>query len=134
MYWTDKSLTRTRFSRLMDHQMANHFSEMHELCCKSFLSSNLESMKRLHPLHYDFSPDSWVIPDEYAKFSKACRRRKAGKKDGPLFIVKPERGCQGRGIFLTRTGDEDEIKRSLWSLGHLLVAQRYPPDSLSLSL
>ena len=125
LYWSDKSLTRTRFTRLLDHQMVNHFPEMHELCCKSFLSSNLDSMKQKHPASYDFYPDTWVIPVQHREFERECRRRKATKKDEPLFIVKPERGSQGRGIFLTRTGEEDEIKQSLWNLGHLLVAQRY---------
>ena len=123
LYWTDKSVTRMRMKRLLPHQMANHFPDMHELCCKSFLASNLRSMQKIHPSDYGFFPETWVLPNENKEFFRACRRRDADNNS--MFIVKPERGCQGRGIFLTKTGDDEAIRRISWHPGTLLVAQRY---------
>jgi tubulin polyglutamylase TTLL6/13 len=126
LYWTDKSLTRMRMKRLLPHQMANHFPDMHELCCKSFLASNLRSMRKHHPAEYDFFPETWILPNENKDFSRACKdggRHNTDSSD--LFIIKPERGCQGRGIFLTRSGDDEAIRKLTWEPGNILVAQRY---------
>jgi tubulin polyglutamylase TTLL6/13 len=117
--------------RLLPHQMANHFPDMHELCCKSFLASNLRSMRRHHPAEYDFFPETWILPNENKDFSRACKHSQNTDAAGSdLFIIKPERGCQGRGIFLTRSDNHEAIRKITWHPGNILVAQRYVGNPL----
>jgi len=45
-----------------------------------------------------------------------------------MYIVKPERGCQGRKIFLTDDANDRAIKKAAWygtMGGDALVAQQY---------
>lgn len=49
---------------------------------------------------YEFFPITWTIPADYADLQAYHECRQQGKAQ--TFIVKPEAGCQGRGIYLTR--------------------------------
>ena len=42
---------------------------------------------------YGFYPETWVLP---ADFHKIMKKHTKGK----IYIVKPENGCQGQGIYL----------------------------------
>ena len=127
MYWTDRSVTRTRVSCLGEHQMINHFPGMLALTSKSQLATHLRKMQEMHPDDYNFMPESWLLPEEHAAFQRECRRSRE-RRSGVMFIVKPERGCQGRKIFLTNDPDDPAITKAAWygALGgDALVAQRY---------
>ncbi|KAJ3026449.1 Tubulin polyglutamylase ttll6 [Rhizophlyctis rosea] len=81
----------------------NHFPGMHEICRKSRLALNLRRLGRLFPKDYTFLPSTWILPYELADFKRACKEaRNKDKKRGQWFIVKPESGCQGKGIFLAK--------------------------------
>jgi tubulin polyglutamylase TTLL6/13 len=82
-------------------------------------------MQRARPDAYSFAPSSWVLPDDYSRFLHACKEAARNSDDPAMFIVKPERGCQGKRIFLTRTADEDVIRDTFWTLSEVLVAQSY---------
>ena len=104
--------------------MINHFPGMLALTSKSQLASNFRKMQQVYPDNYDFMPESWLLPEDYAAFQRECRRN----HNRDMYIVKPERGCQGRKIFLTNDPDDPTIKKAAWlggMVGDALVAQRY---------
>ena len=119
-------------SCLGEHQMINHFPGMLALTSKSQLATHMRKMQELHPDDYAFMPESWVLPEEHAAFQRECRRNRE-HSSGAMFIVKPERGCQGRKIFLTNDPDDPAITKAAWygALGgDALVAQRYIQNPL----
>ena len=59
---------------------------------------------------------TFLLPDDFCDLKKYNSNRMIGKAQ--TFIVKPEAGCQGRGIYLTR--NIDKIK-----LTDKCVVQRY---------
>ena len=59
------------------------------------LSRCLDTAQRLFPQFFDFWPKSWVLPEESELFCKAIDEAQT-----KTFIVKPDAGCQGDGIFL----------------------------------
>eukprot|EP00961_Rhodomonas_salina_P300366 3939713-Rhodomonas_salina.2 len=104
LFWSDRSVTRTRIRSLGPHQMANHFPGMLALSSKAQLAQNLGKMKELFPNDFSFFPKTWTLPDEYAEFMQEIQKHKASAKQSsePFFIVKPDRGCQGQICFLPR--------------------------------
>ncbi|XP_065590216.1 tubulin polyglutamylase TTLL13 isoform X1 [Cyrtonyx montezumae] len=94
-------------------QKINHFPGMIEICRKDLLARNLNRMFRLFPKEYNIFPRTWSLPADYGDFQAYRRRRK-----NRTFICKPDSGSQGRGIFITRNGEE--IKH-----GERMICQQY---------
>ncbi|XP_019728577.1 tubulin polyglutamylase TTLL11 isoform X2 [Hippocampus comes] len=85
----------------------NKFPGMLEMSRKINLSRAVRIMQELFPAEYDFYPRSWILPDEYQQFSAQLRAVK--ERDAtlsPTFIVKPDGGSQGEGIYLIREPGE----------------------------
>ncbi|XP_077479503.1 tubulin polyglutamylase TTLL11 [Stigmatopora argus] len=81
----------------------NKFPGMLEMSRKTNLSRAVRIMQELFPLEYDFYPRSWILPDEYQQFSAQIRTVKESDATlHPTFIVKPDGGSQGEGIYLIR--------------------------------
>ncbi|CAL8069500.1 unnamed protein product [Orchesella dallaii] len=78
-------------------QKTNHFPGMYEICRKDRLGRNLNRLKKLFPQDYNFFPPTWDLPTEHADLVSFGRKRK-----NATYIIKPESGCQGKGIFLIR--------------------------------
>ncbi|KAG5320523.1 TTL13 polyglutamylase, partial [Acromyrmex heyeri] len=97
LYWTDLSINVERVKDMKRFQRINHFPGMTEICRKDLLARNLNRMQKLFPKDYNFFPKTWCFPADYcdAKAYAKTRRLKT-------FIVKPDTGCQGRGIYLTK--------------------------------
>uniref|UniRef100_A0A8C9EUF0 Tubulin tyrosine ligase like 6 n=1 Tax=Pavo cristatus TaxID=9049 RepID=A0A8C9EUF0_PAVCR len=94
-------------------QKINHFPGMIEICRKDLLARNLNRMLKLFPREYNIFPRTWSLPADYGDFQAYRRRRK-----NRTFICKPDSGCQGRGIFITR--NPEEIKH-----GEHMICQQY---------
>jgi len=60
-------------------------------------------MARKYPKEYNFFPRSFLLPYDWGDF-KNTFINKTGKNK-PVYIVKPEASCQGRGIFLINKHD-----------------------------
>ena len=56
--------------------------------------------RKRFPNDYEFFPTTWHLPCDFAELQNYHESRQQGKAQ--TFIVKPEAGCQGRGIYLTR--------------------------------
>ena len=64
-------------------------------------------MKKTYPEDYDFYPQTWLLPYHYEdlrtyaeKCKKSIKTHKKGRK--PVFIIKPEASCQGKGIYISK--------------------------------
>lgn len=68
---------------------------------KNSLAMTLTKMKEQFPKEYNFYPRTFLYPKES---SNVLHYYVESRKKGLLktFIIKPEAGCQGRGIFLTQ--------------------------------
>ncbi|XP_013170058.1 PREDICTED: tubulin polyglutamylase TTLL13-like [Papilio xuthus] len=97
-YWTDMSVSVERAKEMKRFQRINHFPGMLEICRKDLLARNLNRMQKIYPKEYNFFPKTWCLP---ADFGDALNYSKTHKNK--TFIIKPECGSQGRGIYLTKS-------------------------------
>ncbi|XP_039856314.1 tubulin polyglutamylase TTLL11 isoform X1 [Simochromis diagramma] len=102
----------------------NKFPGMIEMLRKINLSRAVRTMQELFPEEYDFYPRSWILPEEYQQFTTQIHMVK--EKDAtvnPTFIVKPDGGSQGDGIYLIR--DPSDLKLMTGSQAKQGVVQEY---------
>lgn len=99
VYWIDVPAIVERMQHLHRWQRINHFPGMSNVARKGRLAQNLDRMRRTFPHEYSFYPRTWVLPLEWGAFKTEFD---ANGKTTRTFIVKPDSGCQGRGIFLTQ--------------------------------
>ncbi|XP_063000573.1 tubulin polyglutamylase TTLL11 [Elgaria multicarinata webbii] len=76
---------------------------MTEMVRKITLSRAMRTMQELFPDEYNFYPRSWILPEEFAIFLAEVHMIKDTNPSWrPTFIVKPDGGCQGDGIYLIK--------------------------------
>ncbi|XP_033903114.3 tubulin polyglutamylase ttll6-like, partial [Acipenser ruthenus] len=97
VYWTDYSVSMERVIEMKRYQRINHFPGMSEICRKDLLARNMNRMLKLFRKDYNIFPQTWCLPADYVEFQAYQRSRK-----NKTFICKPDSGCQGKGIFITR--------------------------------
>ncbi|KAL0984235.1 hypothetical protein UPYG_G00138890 [Umbra pygmaea] len=83
------------------YQKINHFPEMCEICRKDLLARNMNRMLKLFPRDYNIFPRTWCLPADYSDFQGYARAKKH-----KTYICKPDSGCQGRGIFITKSSKD----------------------------
>ncbi|KAH0626768.1 hypothetical protein JD844_001954 [Phrynosoma platyrhinos] len=98
LYWTDYSVSLDRVMEMKSYQKINHFPGMSEICRKDLLARNMSRMLKLFPKEFNFFPRTWCLPADYGELQAFGRLKKH-----KTYICKPDSGCQGRGIFITRT-------------------------------
>ncbi|XP_070308310.1 tubulin polyglutamylase TTLL11 isoform X2 [Odocoileus virginianus] len=102
----------------------NKFPGMTEMVRKITLSRAVRIMQNLFPEEYNFYPRSWILPDEFQLFVAQVRMVKDGDPSWkPTFIVKPDSGCQGDGIYLIK--DPSDIRLSGTLQSRPAVVQEY---------
>ncbi|XP_042365125.1 tubulin polyglutamylase TTLL11 [Plectropomus leopardus] len=102
----------------------NKFPGMIEMLRKINLSRAVRTMQELFPEEYDFYPRSWILPEECQMFSTQIRMVKENDATvNPTFIVKPDGGSQGDGIYLIR--DPSDLKLMVGSQAKQAVVQEY---------
>ena len=80
---------------------------MSEICSKMTLFRCLDIMRDLFPTDYDFYPRTWYLPAQFHEFSCEIRKMHERRvKPKPTFIIKPDTGAQGDGIYLLREPNE----------------------------
>ncbi|KJH41045.1 Tubulin-tyrosine ligase family protein [Dictyocaulus viviparus] len=91
----------------------NKLPGMTELSKKISLTHAISSMEKLFPEAYTFYPRSFFLPSDYNDLiafwkSASVRRKEQGQDKELYFIVKPDDGAQGFGIYLIN--DPSQIK------------------------
>ncbi|XP_072841267.2 tubulin polyglutamylase TTLL11 isoform X1 [Pogona vitticeps] len=87
----------------IDSGLVNKFPGMAEMVRKITLSRAMRTMQELFPDEYDFYPRSWILPEELAIFlTEVHMIKETNPTWKPTFIVKPDGGCQGDGIYLIK--------------------------------
>ncbi|XP_062937824.1 tubulin polyglutamylase TTLL11 isoform X4 [Cynocephalus volans] len=94
----------------------NKFPGMTEMVRKITLSRAVRIMQNLFPEEYNFYPRSWILPDEFQLFVAQVQMVKDGDPSWkPTFIVKPDGGCQGDGIYLIKDPSDIRLTGTLQS-------------------
>ncbi|XP_017082830.1 tubulin polyglutamylase TTLL13 [Drosophila eugracilis] len=93
--WSDSFPGVELFKNMKRFQQINHFPGMIEICRKDLLSRNLNRMLKLFPQDYKIFPKTWMLPADYGDAMSYALNHKR------TFILKPDSGAQGRGIWLT---------------------------------
>ncbi|NXM86150.1 TTL11 polyglutamylase, partial [Oenanthe oenanthe] len=94
----------------------NKFPGMLETVRKITLSRAMRIMQDLFPLEYNFYPRSWILPEELPLFVAEVRMMKDNNPSWkPTFIVKPDGGCQGDGIYLIKDPSDIRLTGSIQS-------------------
>lgn len=66
---------------------------------KAELAKHMNRLRKFFPEEFDFYPRTWLLPEEQEEFEAyAYRKREQGK--AMTYILKPDEGAQGEGIFL----------------------------------
>ncbi|XP_047464646.1 tubulin polyglutamylase ttll6 isoform X2 [Mugil cephalus] len=101
LFWTDCSVSLDRVKDMKRYQKINHFPGMSEICRKDLLARNMNRMFKLFPKDYNIFPRTWCLPADYTDFQAYTRAKK-----NKTYICKPDTGCQGKGIFITKSSKE----------------------------
>ena len=123
LLWIDTSNIHSYFLNIHPWQCINHIPGMTDLARKTRLAQHLESMKKQFPKDYSFFPSTFILPKD-SNTLKASYFANQKQKSRTTFILKPDGGCQGRGIFLTKSWSDIE------HLNTTHVAQRYITNPL----
>lgn len=115
LLWCDTAIPAERFMKLKSYQKMNHFVGMSSITRKNNLGRNLLRMRKQFPTEYRFFPDTWILPTDLSDFKLQFTPAK-----NKTFIIKPDNGCQGKGIFLIREAEKIPVDFST-----TYVAQRY---------
>ncbi|OMJ66741.1 hypothetical protein SteCoe_36318 [Stentor coeruleus] len=97
VYWQDCALASESLSKFKSFQRINHFPGMYAVARKDHLGKNLKAMKSMFPGHFNYFPQTWVLPRDFNDL-----KTQFSNKRSKTYICKPEASSQGRGIFLTR--------------------------------
>lgn len=107
IFWSDTAPGPERLLRLRPYQRMNHFIGMSVLARKNNLGKTLNSMLKKFPEQFTaIYPNTWLLPENAPEFKQYLQAicsddSSTPKANKPVFIVKPEASCQGRGIFIT---------------------------------
>ncbi|XP_037056850.1 tubulin polyglutamylase TTLL6 isoform X1 [Peromyscus leucopus] len=127
LYWTDFSVSLERVMEMKSYQKINHFPGMSEICRKDLLARNMSRMLKLFPKDFHFFPRTWCLPADWGDLQTYSRSRK-----NKTYICKPDSGCQGKGIFITRT--VKEIKPGEDMICQLYISKPFIIDGFKFDL
>lgn len=118
LFWTVGRPKPSDYAMGKEHQRISHFPKTSLLCTKDNLARGLKRMKGIYGKLYNFSPVTFILPNEYAKFLQEYLR-----KPGTAWICKPADLSRGRGIFVFR-----DIETLQYDTG--VIVQRYLANPL----
>lgn len=120
--WIDTGNVNDIFCNIKPWQSINHFPGIQHIARKTLMAYQLGVMQRKFKVDYAFYPKTFILPRDIAKL-KAKSRFPFGRSK-IAYIIKPDGGSRGRGIFLTK--DLKDIE----ALGTSHIAQHYISNPL----
>ncbi|CAF3166961.1 unnamed protein product [Rotaria socialis] len=96
LLWHDTLISMDIVSALKPYQKVNHFPTMSEISRKDSLARNFDKLSRTLPDEYNFTPKTWILPNEYNSWYSYASSKP--KKDQCTYILKPNNGAMGHGI------------------------------------
>ena len=120
MIWCDVGGSAEICAHLCPWQFYNHFQAVWSIARKVELLRNYEKMQSRLPEIYTFHPKSFLLPGQFS----ALKQYMLSQEKTTTFIVKPDRGAQGRGIFLIQ--DPEQAGKYV----DMAVVQQYIPPYL----
>ena len=115
---------------------------MNQLLRKGPLVLSLNVTRKLFGNEYEFYPRTWFLPEQLSEFRSDCKyiheTQIKNNRSLTTFIVKPNDGSQGDGIYLIRSPDEylkfnlnsksqQASKQKNLSKGHIVQEYIYNP-------
>ncbi|XP_068695684.1 tubulin polyglutamylase TTLL11-like [Montipora foliosa] len=97
------------------------FFGMSEAAHKIQLTRQINRLQLLFPHEFTFYPKTWILPEEYGELLAYASK----KKKSQTFILKPDGGSQGEGIFLTQNVHDVNLDASF---ARPSVVQEYIAD------
>ncbi|CAN0012092.1 unnamed protein product, partial [Scytosiphon promiscuus] len=97
--WHDHGNFEEHLHGLQSFQYYSHLPGLSFFARKAGLAMLMSRMYHEAPKEFKFYPETWVLPAEMNDFRAEFGPRGTSKS---IFIVKPDSGCQGKGIFLTK--------------------------------
>ena len=94
---------RDLIRKLGKNQKFNHFPSTYQIGLKDNMYKHYKIYKRLFPKLYNFTPDTYILPNDAEIFENIYKKNKK-----TLWIVKPVNMSRGRGVHLLK--DENELK------------------------
>jgi tubulin polyglutamylase TTLL6/13 len=96
LFWHDSQASVDQCLRFKPWQFLNHFPGTFAMANKVALARSLERLQKRFPEIYDFHPQSFALPTQLYHLQMLLSRTTT------TYIVKPDIGSQGRGIFLVQ--------------------------------
>uniref|UniRef100_A0A183CYM6 Tubulin tyrosine ligase n=1 Tax=Gongylonema pulchrum TaxID=637853 RepID=A0A183CYM6_9BILA len=93
---------RSKINKFPVTEIISSSSGMSDLSKKISLTRAISSMRQLFPYEYQFYPSSWFIPAQFDAFVEHCN----SSRHNAWYIVKPDDGAQGTGIYLVQNPDQ----------------------------
>ena len=106
VYWTDTSISVETVKRLSGLGCkVNHFPSMDLICRKVPLAENIGRMAKTIPGkgYEDIIPRTFTDFHDFSKYRQQQVQNRNHRKR--FYIVKPNSGCMGKGIYLTSNPD-----------------------------
>jgi tubulin polyglutamylase TTLL6/13 len=102
LFWYDGHVTLDVCLGMKPWQFVNHFPGTFAIANKVALARNIEKLQKKFPELYNFHPKSFALPTQLSHLKLML----ATPGSGLTYIVKPDLGSQGKGIFLVQAPED----------------------------
>ncbi|XP_053565137.1 probable tubulin polyglutamylase TTLL2 [Bombina bombina] len=100
LHWRSSSFRASDHDKVKPWQRLNHHPSTSQMTKKDCLARHLKRMKGIYGAsYYEFSPVSFILPNDYTKFVAEYTKERQEKKLS-YWICKPVDLSRGRGIFI----------------------------------
>jgi len=116
IYWQSHQIENFHF--FYKGGSVNKFPQMSDILRKINLTRALYNLQSLFPGEYDYYPKTWFLPQQFhefcadAAYEKRINKEEKKNKKSPVYIVKPDAGTQGEGIYLIKDPHDYVIPKS----------------------